>query len=167
MNNSNFKDCLDKGDVGEGIVDDYLRSNNYHIYKPEEGSHPIDRLAIKDNKVISYDVKTKPRRIKYADAGLDLTDWVHYTNINTITPTYIFIVDEVIGQIYYQSVSYLSNINTSITYCNGRTIKYPSIETAVNSITKYVVPVIYFPVEAFKKVRDLTNEEIKLLKDIK
>lgn len=94
-----------KGNVGESIVDEFLRAKRVIPYRPDyDGAHPFDRLcATADKKSIFVaDIKTKARRKYYADTGIDLAHYGDYTHIQNKygLRVFIFFVDEYARQIY-------------------------------------------------------------------
>lgn len=133
-----------KGKIGERIVDDWLIKKGFVPYRPIEGvPHPFDRLvASRDKqKILVVEVKSKPRREKYADTGISAR---HYREYMIISDTYgirIFIafVDEVMRQIYGNFLDEL------VRPCGRYPLHYADI--------------VYFPLQHMKRVADLTAEE--------
>lgn len=148
----NSKKTVQKGNIGEVIVNQWLIKNGFIPYIPMElGAHPFDRLcATRDKKTIFVaEVKAKPARIYYPDTGIDIR---HYDEYSFITEkynldVYIFFVDEDRKEIYGNILSTLIKPRTILHL--GRKIDYP---------LKYK-GIIYFPLEAMKKIADLTDQE--------
>ncbi len=162
---SNWDRCKIKGDLGELLIDQLL-TPKYRCYKPcNDGAYPIDRILIKDSKIIVYDIKTKPKRDKYASTGYDYNDHKHYLALNKTSEVWIFFVDENLGGIYYQSLNNLIDFKL-LDDGNGNLRSHPFIEQAKNHKTQKVEDVIYFHIDQLKLVRKLKPEEILKLKEL-
>jgi Holliday junction resolvase-like predicted endonuclease len=64
-----------KGNIGEDLVAQMLKKNNYVVYSPKtDGSHNIDFIAhqFREGQLICCEVKTKKRMAKYARTGFNL-----------------------------------------------------------------------------------------------
>lgn len=148
-----FEDRLEKGSIGERIVDEWLIRRGYVPYRPMEGvAHPFDRLvASRDKKRIAVcEVKTKPRRNKYRDTGVDIKKLNDYTNIQEQHRLRVFIafVDEVEAQVYGNTLDELMKTRTS----EGQV--YPKEYDGIR----------YFPLDAMIVIADLTDEQCTELK---
>ena len=97
---------LEKGKLGEAIVDMYLMDRGVIPYKPvlEEAAHPFDRLCASRDKrrLFVVEVKAKPARYAYPDTGINISHWNDYTNIQDTyrIDVYIFFVDEERREVY-------------------------------------------------------------------
>lgn len=135
---------LEKGRIGERIVDAWLESKGYVPYRPIDGvAHPFDRLvASRDKKTIRVvEVKAKPRREKYPDTGIPTTHYNDYKHIQDKYGIQVFIafVDEVLKKIY-------GNFLDELDKPDGR---YP---------LRYA-DVTYFPLSKMLDIKRLTDEQ--------
>lgn len=155
MNWENKKTVM-KGNMGEEIINRYLESENFVIYKPiTDGPHAFDRLAIRDKEqVIIAEIKTKAHRNYYPDTGIDIRHYQEYNNISNKhnLPVFLFFVDEMEKEIYGNWLSELEK--PRIIEHKGKIINYP---LQYNGI-------IYFPLECMRAVGILTEEESQILK---
>lgn len=116
MKQTSFNDKITtrKGNVGERIVDEYLKARGWSIYKTGEGDgpHAFDRLAVKDKKhIIIAEVKSKAKMNKYDATGINETHFQEYLKIYQKygIEIFLFFVDESPGieAVYYQRLSRL------------------------------------------------------------
>ena len=165
MNNTDlqFRNRIEtrKGTLGEKIVRKYYSQQfpDFIMYKPieqHEGSHNFDgEIKDKNNfgKTIAlFDIKTKPRRAKYQDTGIDVKSYINYkksSNVNNC-PFILFFVDDWTKQIYYQTLEFLDQ---QVTYKKN---KYPM---EYNEI-------IYFPLFRFDILHALTDNQANQLIDL-
>lgn len=148
-----FEDRLEKGCIGERIVDEWLVRIGYIPYRPMPGvAHPFDRLvASRDKKRIAVcEVKTKPRRNKYRDTGVDICNLRHYADIQEKHQLRVFIafVDEVERQIYGNTLDELMKTRIS------ENSVYPKDFDGIR----------YFPLSAMIVISALTEEQCEELK---
>ena len=148
-----------KGEIAERIVDAYLRQLGYMIYSPiVDGPHPIDRICALPNKRLFFvDIKTKKRREKYDDTGMDLQDYYEYNQLmkqHNIPICLIWVDDHEKEQRVYGRK--LETLNKPITI-NG--IKYP-LEKPNHSWKG----IVYFPLQIMKHLKNLTPIELKQLR---
>jgi hypothetical protein len=148
-----------KGSLGEALVDAYLMTRGLVPYAPVvDGAHPFDRIcSLRDkSRLFIAEVKTKARRNKYPDTGINQRHYDEYSHIQERhqVDVWIFFVDELLGKIYGNSLSALS-MPRSIPH-DGRFIDYPLKDRGI----------IYFPLEAMKDVAPLTEENVARLKDL-
>lgn len=141
-----------KGNIGERIVREYLEQKGYIVYEPKTGgAHGFDKLAILNKKqAIIVECKSKARRNKYPDTGIDirhLNDYEYISKKHNL-PIFIFFIDELMGEIYGNK---LSELMVPCIVCNK---SYPSREKNI----------IYFPLVNMKKVGKIGVDEIKTLK---
>lgn len=157
----NWEDKIEvqKGNLGEQIIDQYLKDNGVIPYIAVfDGPHPFDRLiASLDKKTIFIaDVKSKARRSYYPDTGINKKNYQQYqyiTNKYNIR-CYLFFIDEWVGKIYGNFLDVLSQPET-INH-NGKTINYPLIQRGI----------IYFPLSKMAFVSLLDEENIETLKNL-
>jgi hypothetical protein len=151
---------VDKGNIGEQIVDRFLVSQGYVPYKPdaEDGAHPFDRLvASKDKKTIFIaEVKTKPGRLYYPDTGIDVRHYEDYKGIRDkySIDVFLFFVDEEKGCVYGGLLRAIEG-ETKIMH-NGQVLEYPLRHKGI----------IYFPIDGMKTLVELTDEEVGKLKGL-
>jgi Holliday junction resolvase-like predicted endonuclease len=92
-----------KGTIGENIIVKELESNGWSVYRPNgDKAHLIDIIAIKNNKTIAVDVKTKARFNKFNAQGIDLKHYKKYKQymIENNHEVYVFFIDDKIGDIH-------------------------------------------------------------------
>jgi len=157
MNQPNWQQKLTvkKGNLGEEIISRFLERKGYVIYSPEtkDKAHAFDRLAIKDKEqIIIAEIKTKARRNKYADTGIDKRNYDQYVKIQNKynIPVFIFFVDEMLKKIYG---NWLSKLIIPI-IIEGK--QYPLI---LNNI-------IYFPLVNMIGIAELSEQQITELKKL-
>lgn len=148
-----------KGNLGEQLVEKYLTSKNFVIYRPTSGPHPFDRLVASADKkrIFIAEIKTKPSRNKYPDTGFDLRCNQDYLRIciSHHMDVFVYFVDERCGWIYGNSL--IENLYTPrIVHHNGMVLKYPIAAGGI----------IYFPLEAMEKIAQLPALECKRLADL-
>lgn len=154
--NFNDKPSTQKGKIGEEIIKKWLEDRGWIIYEPktENKPHAFDKLAIKDKKqLILIEVKTKARRNYYPDTGIDIRHYDEYKLIsqNHNLPVFLFFVDEMIGEIYGNKLSFLEEqVKTS----DGR--EYPLRQGGI----------IYFPLERMYKIAILDTSKVLELKKL-
>lgn len=152
----NFQDKIQtqKGQIGENIIKSFLKNKGYIIYKPElSGAHAFDILAIRNKQeLLIAEVKSKARRNKYPDTGIDIKHYNEYKYISQKhnLPIFIFFVDEMEHNIYGNFLSLLEK-PTIIDKINK---KYPSQENSI----------IYFPLKNMKTIFKLTDDQVSQLK---
>jgi hypothetical protein len=140
-----------KGDLGEAIVDQYLKNKGFLPYRPAfDGWHPFDRILAAPDKSSIYvaDVKAKARRNKYPDTGIDMRHFDKYKQISEKhnMRVFLFFVDELEGRIYGQFLDILAS----------RDKNYPRAEGSI----------IYFLLEKMEHIAYLTPEQISQLKTL-
>lgn len=147
-----------KGNVGELIVDDFLRGKRVIPYRPDyDGAHPFDRLcATADKKTIFVaDIKTKAQRERYADTGIDLSHYGDYKHIEGKygLRVFIFFVDEKVRQIYGNWLGELERSVITPDRKGQRDVSYPLVDRGI----------IYFPIINMRPVSDITLEKAREL----
>lgn len=148
-----------KGDLGESIVDEFLRGKRVIPYKPTfGGAHPFDRLcATADKKTIFIaDVKTKPARLRFPDTGINIR---HYDDYKFIAKKYglrifIFFVDEVAQEVYGNWLEKLE-APASVKH-RGETLEYPMRDRGI----------IYFPRSSMERIAAIELEQAKRLMEL-
>lgn len=150
------------GDYGEKLVTDFLRERNCVFYRPDVESsspHLCDGFITKNFKLLTAaDIKTKPRRKKFPDTGIDYRHYIRYKQIteeNNIN-FYLFFVDDVCKAIYGNYLRVLDNP------CISNGIAYP-----IEELTKYGNIIRYYPLSVMQVIRKLTNDEISELKRLR
>ena len=146
-----------KGKIGQQLLISCMlkRFPIFKLYpcsQQNEGSHCFDGIIIKNDQIVAlYDVKTKPRRWKYEDTGIDKRSYDTYINVfkKYRKPFYLFFVDQYTKQIYYNTIWKLSK---NIIVKNK---KYPIIQN------NYSSTIIYFPLVSMKLLCQLTDEQLK------
>jgi hypothetical protein len=146
-----------KGNVGEGLVNEYLIGHGYIPYSPDAGgAHPFDRLvASRDKKTIFIaDAKTKAARKYYPDTGINERHYEEYKYIQDKygIDVFIFFVDEEAQKIYGNVLRKLE-AEAKILH-KGSLLNYPM---------KYK-GIIYFPLEHTKHIADIPQEQAEVIK---
>lgn len=141
-----------KGKIGEQLVKEYLENNGFIVYEPQtEGAHGFDKLAIKDKRqAVIAECKTKARRNKYADTGINERHLEEYQYISKKhnLPVFIFFVDEHLGKIYGNYILKLLEPKK----INGK--YYPSRENGI----------IYFPLSNMRLICEINKEATETIK---
>jgi len=146
-----------KGNLGEAIIDKYLRGKGLVPYFPAPGgAHPFDRLCASSDKQTIYvaEVKTKPRRVKYPDTGIDWKHYLDYQNIQAKyhIDVYLYFVDELEKAIYGGKLNAL--LQEHRVRNNGKQLWYP---LKWNNI-------LYFPLALMEPIATLSDEQVYELK---
>ena len=146
------KATVKKGNVGERLVRDYLERRGFIVYEPQtEGAHGFDKLAIINKRqAIIVECKSKARRNKYADTGINIKHLNEYQYISEKhnLPVFIFFVDEMLGKIYGNTLKELLIPRT----VDGK--QYPSEENGI----------IYFPLINTKDICAISNQDAETMK---
>ena len=148
-----------KGDIGERIVDEWLKNRGMVIYTPKTtGVHPFDRLCAKKDKkyVCIVEVKTKAARNHYPDTGINIR---HYTEYKYIKDKYgidiwLFFVDEYKKKVYGQELGALLKFHMQIV--NGKRNYWP----------KFDKNIVYFHLNNMTNIADLTDDDARMLKEL-
>lgn len=145
---------VQKGDYGEDIVQRYLESRGFIVYKPDtNGKHGFDRLAVRDKKeMVIAEIKSKARMKKYRATGIDIRHYEEYKFIQSKhkIPVFLFFVDEWIGKIYGNWLYELEKESIDDT-------NYPNTDIKPG--------IIFFSYVKMKQIHDLTSEQIAFLKN--
>lgn len=149
-----FKDRINtqKGEIGQKLLEKYFpkvfpKLKLYRCSNQNKGSHQCDGLIMDKDKIIAYyDVKTKPRRFKFEDTGIDYYAFQNYQKLakNNQSFFYLFFVDQLTKQIYFNQLNVLKK----------------------NSYIKkhYEDTIIYFLLKDMRVLTKLNQEDCCLLK---
>lgn len=154
------KQTVKKGNIGEEIVNDYLTNKGWVVYEPiTDKAHGFDRLVSIDRKrLVIAEIKTKARRNRFPDTGIDFKHYIEYKQISERhnLPVHLFFVDEMLGQIYGEALTVLEKPD-----CHehkGEYLSYPMVKQHKDS------KIIYFYQPKMKVIHTLTEEQILLIK---
>ena len=146
-----------KGNIGEGLVDEYLLRKGIVPYRPiASQAHPFDRLCASADKKHIYvvDVKTKPRREFYPDTGFNISNYNKYLNIaiQHNMDVFVYFVDEILKAIYGgELIGNLAQIRQ--VRHQGKLLIYPIQQSGI----------IYFPLAIMEHIADLPDAVCKEL----
>lgn len=148
---SNWQDkaSVKKGNIGEGIIRQFLEEKGYIVYEPvTRGPHGFDKLAVRNKKdVLIAECKTKAKRTYYDDTGIDLRHYKEYKYVyeKHQIDVFLFFVDEHLAEVYGHFLRVLEKPNGS----------YPLIQNNI----------IYFPMANMcRNICKLTPEQVESLK---
>lgn len=150
--NWNDRIQVQKGNLGEELVEQYLAKKGFVVYRPITGPHPFDRLCASADKrrIFVAEIKTKPRRKYYPDTGFNQRHNQDYLRIamQHSMDVFVYFVDEVVGKIYGGEL--ISNLHKPRQIQHGsKTLTYPwSIDG-----------IIYFPLSCMEVVAELPRDE--------
>lgn len=161
MSDWNSKVTVQKGNVGESVVDNYLISQGFIPYRPGSGgAHPFDRLvASRDKKTIYIaDTKSKPARKYYPDTGIDVRHYQEYKYVQDkySIDVFLFFVDEDRGTIYGNTLSELDKPRHEYNWNKGCIINYPLVQGGIR----------YFPLSAMNQIGKIPDNEINALRNL-
>ena len=143
-----------KGNIGERLVNQYLESRGWVIYKPiTNKAHAFDKLCLKGKEtLIIAEVKTKSRMNSYNATGFDTKHYEQYKKISEKyrMEVFVFFVDEGLGKIYGNKLSILSK------HYEARDGIYP------RKLNKGKI--IIFSLEAMQPIANLKQESIEEIK---
>lgn len=123
------------------IINEFSTKKGYIPTTPSiDGPHLIDAICFNGETIFGLDVKCKSSRTYFPDTGCDTADILKYNQYPF--PVYLLWVDPKTGEIYGNWLKKLD--------------KHKKIEG------KYC----YFPLDKMVKFRDLTEKEIKELKQL-
>ena len=151
------RDRTKKGDYGEFLVDNFLESKGFYTYAPTgKKAHPFDRFAYNQSKNIYFalDVKTKAKRKKYSDTGIDIRFLDIYKKFSESTNQkfYIFFVDEELKKIYGNSLDLLEQKY----FDSKNNITYPYHGKG---------DIVYFPLKNCTIYQELTDSDCSILRN--
>lgn len=150
---------VQKGNIGEKLVDEYLLRKGIVPYRPIiSKAHPFDRLCASADKKHIYvvEVKTKPRREFYPDTGVDFRHYNAYLHIamQHSMDVFIYFVDEIERAIYGgELILNLAQVRQITHPKTGRVLIYPLPQRGI----------IYFPLSAMETIAELSEEVCKEL----
>jgi len=152
-----------KGNLGEDIIDKYLKSIGLIPYFPQvDGAHPFDRLCATKNKkyLCIVDSKAKARRSFYPDTGINLKTFNEYLYMQEKynIDVWIFFVDEDMKSIYGNKLHDLMQPHQI--YWKRKELLYPLRQRNGKGTEE-----IYFPLSAMKNIHELTEPEVQELKE--
>ena len=154
-----------KGNIGEQIVEEYLRKRGFVIYKPVvDGPHLTDRFcATVDKKhILLAEIKTKARRTHYPDTGFDVKHYNQYraARAKYRFPVFVYFVDECTKSVYGNKLCVLEKPVT-ITH-KGKQITYPLKQRGII----YFLQDQYIEGCPMKTICELTVEQCAELKKV-
>lgn len=157
-------DTVQIGNYCEELIRGYIITKypNIDIYTSVSGKkHLVDFIIMDINnpsKQSFVECKGKPRRIKYADQGFDIGQYIAYQHLSDTTgKKIIFYFCDIITESIYTS-----NFLEMMKPVRIGSKQYPSIE-----VNRHGKEEIYFPLHSMRKVRDLTKSEIEHILSLK
>lgn len=130
MDKWNDRKSVKKGNVGERIVNDWLKNRGFIIYQPiTDCAHGFDRIISKNREqLIIAEIKTKAKRNSYPDTGINYKHYLEYKKISELhnLPVWIFFVDEMLGEIYGGKLSDFEKPDLYV--YKGKKLSYPRVE---------------------------------------
>ena len=161
MSDWSGKVTVQKGDIGEAVVDSYLISKGFIPYRPVAGgAHPFDRLvASRDKRTIFIaDTKSKPARTYYPDTGIDVRHYEQYKYIQDkySIDVFIFFVDEDSGTIYGNMLTKLDEPKREFNFKTGKVVSYPLIQGGIR----------YFPLSTMEQIGRIPEDELRQLRKL-
>lgn len=144
---ANFDIAMQKGELGEKIIRDFLQKKGWVVYFPftKDKAHFFDMLCTFDkDKVIAIDVKTKARLNKWNAQGINKLHYEQYlsfvekSNVNF----YLIFIDDKTGEVYACDISKLKNPifpNPKIIAWELKQMKFlfKITENQINELTKF------------------------------
>jgi len=100
-----FEIALQKGELGEKIIQEYLEAKGWIVYFPftKNKAHAFDMLCTKNKeKIIAIDVKTKARLNKYNAQGINIKSYNEYLKFKEKMSInfYLIFVDDKNGDVH-------------------------------------------------------------------
>ena len=155
---------VQKGNIGEGVVQAFLESKGFVVYRPiSDEAHPFDMLAVKDKRLcIGVEVKTKAMRTFYEDTGFNQSTFEDYDAFSKKhnMDIFVFFVDENKMEIYGNWLCELEKPRT-LRAKNGKVIHYPFVEE-----NKRGKEVRYYPYSAMKVIAKIDAQTAGQLKKL-
>jgi hypothetical protein len=150
---------VQKGNLGEAIIDNYLRNKNLIPYVAVfDGAHPFDRLVASANKKSIYiaEIKTKARRTYYPDTGINYRNYCQYKHIAKKygIKIFVFFVDEWAKGIYGNILENLEEPKEVI--YKTKKLNYPLRQGEI----------IYFPLCNTKNISSFNEADAEKLKGL-
>lgn len=105
MTRISFDTALQKGEIGESIIREYLEGKGWIVYFPftKNKAHAFDMLAtLNKEKVFALDVKTKARLNKWNAQGINIKHYNEYMKFKRqmAIPFYIVFIDDKNGDVH-------------------------------------------------------------------
>ena len=158
MSNWEDKPRVQKGNLGEEIVDRYILSKGLIPYHPVfDGPHPFDRICVMADCCLAIvETKTKAHRTFFPDTGIDKKHYEKYKAIQSKykIEVFIYFVDEAKGEIYGGSLRTLATPYTVLV--RNQKINYPWEDKGI----------VYFPLENTEPIAHLTDAERDVLRSL-
>jgi hypothetical protein len=150
------KRSVQKGDVGERIVDAFLIGRGVVPYAPiASKAHPFDRLCATEDKsrIFIAEVKTKAARKYYPHTGINERHFSEYMGVfrRYGIDVWLFFVDEHACSVYGNKLSEL--IKPCEILHRGKPLKYPLQERGI----------VFFPLEKMRHVCEIDTDAAKNL----
>lgn len=150
-----FYSLLKIGHKGENLVIDYCENyKGYQVQSNQLKACKYDITIIKpNNEIILGDIKSKARRNKYADTGIDIKHYNTYKDLmkKNGLDFQLFFVDEALGCCYGESLRVLDKQ----CYIGNREYPYkPSYYGMGDEI-------VYYPLSSMDYYFSLTTEQIE------
>lgn len=130
----NDKDTTKKGIIGEKFVRTHLESKGFVVYKAvtDDKPHPLDFFAATSDKkkIIIAEVKSKSKRMKYDDTGINEKHFMDYSYIQNKynMDVFVYFVDEESALVYGNFLSELEKpTKCNVTGSSSFLKDYPSI----------------------------------------
>lgn len=167
--NMNWEDKIQvqKGNIGEQLVNEFLVGKNYIPYSPDVAiAHPFDRLvASKDKKrIFIADVKAKAKRRAYPDTGINVSHYneYKYISIKYGIEVFIFFVDEENEMIYGNTLKNLDKPQVITVRDAG--VVYPWVTNGIRYFPMMnMINIATIPRTEVLKMRELTTKNPKYL----
>ena len=149
-----------KGTVGEELIQNWLEKHGLVLYEPVgEKAHLIDFFAVDKNTCKTYivEVKTKAKRLKYDDTGINQRNFLEYIKLSKEHNMRILLifVDEENGLIYG---NFLDQLEQPIKYNNKM---YPYDEP-----NSFGPEIHYWPLSRMHKIEYLSADVQSQLKKL-
>lgn len=155
---------VQKGNIGEKLVQRFLESKGFICYKPvSDGAHPFDFLCVKEKRLaIAAEVKTKSLMSKYNGTGFNKStydDYIAFSKKHNIN-IYVFFVDEHQRKIYGNWLQILDQEREEI-LDNGEKVIFP-----LEMKTKYNKIIRIYPYSAMNFITDIPSDICDKLKSL-
>lgn len=158
MTQRSFNIALQKGDIGEAIIQKLLEEKGWSVYRPDtDGAHCFDMLAILNKaQCIAVDVKAKAAMKYYPATGINQKHFEEYQRFSKkhLMPFWLFFVDENSCSIYGNT---LDELEKPRKVANKQ---YPMKLTAGQALLRV------WPLDAMKVVADITPAQAASLKKL-
>ena len=153
---------VQKGNIGEKLVQRFLESKGFICYKPvSDGAHPFDFLCVKEKRLaIAAEVKTKSLMSKYKATGFDQRSYEDYKAFAEThnMMIFIFFVDEHERKIYGNWLHVLEQKRVEWLK-SGEKVIYPLVIPGKK-------PVRVYPYSAMKVITDIPTDICDKLKSL-